>query len=228
MQVSYTNSKEHQNWRWQPCEHFVPKAYVLSVCDAVCKELRDAGKHCDYGAIRLVAEPRNVMVAVASDEADGQMKVAISNSETLAIASKQWWQENHKDVLWRFGSDGSIHMPNGLYLTATHEGYVGLHPPCAEPIAPLLDEAKDTSWIRDRYKNFDAGDCCTSNSKSIWEQVCPHPHVSRAVCRTSGSPICRLLTTSRWPPPHGRLSPLAPLSVPDTQRLRSTYVAVRR
>ena len=164
------NSQEHQKWLWQPCEHFVPK-HAASICEALCKEQAAKGQKCDYGAIRLVADPRNVMVASAGEK--GRMKVAIMSSDVLALQHQVWWQASYKELLWRFGSDGSIHMPNGLYLTATQEGYVGLHPPCATPTEPAF-----SPQTRKRFSDknaFDAGDCCKASDWSLWEKVSAPP-----------------------------------------------------
>ena len=112
-------AQEHQKWLWQSCEHFVPKR-MTHICEAVCGERLAAGFECDYGAIRLVADPRNVLVAKPGER--GRYVPAILNSDRLVYWSNATWRANYTNVLWRFGSDASIHMPNGLYLTATTEG----------------------------------------------------------------------------------------------------------
>ena len=139
------------------------------------------------GAIRLVADPRNALFAenyhgdMACKTYGGRAcngksyrRPGIINLDGLYTREddgledamqKLWVNTNGEYMLWRLGSDGTISLPSGLYLTAMKSGYLGLHSSCAAGIAPAFD----TSTWQD--PEFGAGTCCHRSSAKLVEEV---------------------------------------------------------
>jgi len=167
------NSEEHQKWLWQPCELFVPNASA-HVCTRICKERMAAGKWCDFGAIRLTSDPRNVVTSAAGHFGIGGLGIA--DSDTFVNWDEKKWGDMFQRFMWRFGTDGTITTPGGLYLTATQQGYVGLHESCEAPneikpnaiTVPLSDGRSASAFLS---SNFGAGSCCTESSQRLIDEV---------------------------------------------------------
>ena len=73
----------------------------------------EAGEECDYGGIRLTANPRNVLVAELKEEEGTQYRApAIVDYETLPTGATgtDLWKDVWQQALWRLGSDGTISL----------------------------------------------------------------------------------------------------------------------
>ena len=110
---------------WQPCDRFVPKG-VRHFCKTVCGAQLKKGEECDYGGIRLVAAAQNVLFAELKEENKHAYRhpTVLNYDEAVAelateASTEASWHEYWKHMLWRFGGDGTIHQPSGLYLTAS-------------------------------------------------------------------------------------------------------------
>ena len=110
---------------WQPCERFLP-ASVAHHCKRLCQARLEAGQECDYGGIRLTANPRNVLWSQLKEEDNHYYRVpGITDYDELpyqAIQARgihfdQYWEKYWVHALWRIGAGGTISLCASMVRT---------------------------------------------------------------------------------------------------------------